>query len=295
MQKNHSKANPEEALSHPSAVREQRMLRRIFCVSLVFMIAAPIFVGWILTGLSVYIDNDVLVYAPSTMLTAASYVLSYLISLFSCLYQYAGFGVLGYSVMRYGVKKSAVPIVLSLVCVLITYAGNIGVLFYIYGKAAIFDNLGYFLPIWALNLFLAVFTCFCVIFLCALIRTAFRRKGRLAVSVSKEERETRKHNALRRLYLWITLLLVFFNFVSAALGTYAELRQVGAPETVWEWYTLLEPYFGLILYSVIGYFTMLAAGKYLTDADRMIADRISAERFSAQNDAQQKELLQKEL
>ena len=288
-------------LPHPAAEQERRMRHRIFVVSLIVMAAVPAFVGWGLSGLSAYIDNDVAVYAPSALITAVSYALSILISLFSMLYQYAGFGVLGYSVMRYGVRKSAPPIVLSVVCALITFAGNIGVLFYIYGVSAIRNNLAYFLPIWILTFFLALFTCFCVIFLCAMLRASFRKTGRLSVSVSfsvrgvREDRDSRRRNVLRRLYLWITGLLFFFNFVSSALGTFAELRQLGAPETVWDWYTLLEPYIQLLLYSAAGYFVQLAVGRYLTEADREIGEKVREEQDAERNRASQTEILNQDL
>lgn len=276
---------------HAAMERESRMRRKILVLSVLLMTAAPFFVNWVLTGLSAYIDSSVAVYAPSTLITVASYLLSYLISLLTVLYQYAGFGLLGYSVMRFGIKKSRAPILLTFLCAVIAFGGNIAEAFYLYGKSAILGHPGYFFPIWAINLFLSLFTCFCVFFLCATVRTSFGKKGRLAVSVRQEDRETRRHNALRRLYFLDTVLLFVLNLISSLLGTYAEVRKLGGPETVWEWISLVEPQFLLLLTGVIGYFTQLAVGRYLTVSDSEIGERLREEQFSAENDEKQAEIL----
>lgn len=250
--------------SRKASAAERFMLRKINFWSLIIMIVMPLCVDVGLRALKVYVDTFISVYYSSAAVTVLQWVLYYLMLLLTMLYQFGGYGVLGYSIMRYNVQKSICPILLSVAAATIHYLSGIVEIIYLQGINTIRNNLTYLSVYWILNYFLALFTTLCVIFLCAILRIAFIRHGRMQVQISDESREVRKKNVLRRLYLWITGLLLLFNFFPALMNMIAEIKAVGGPEDIWEWITLLQPFAEILLLHALGYFTLLRIGTMLT-------------------------------
>jgi len=287
-----SKRNPAAASAQRADAEAAKKARRRFMAdsamlgsirrfSLLFMVAAPILVDAVLRAAAVYLDTDIAVFYPSTAVTVLQWLLYYLLLILTYLYQGAGYGILGYSVLRYGIRRSLLPILLTLFSATFSYAAGIVELIYLSGTTAVKNNLSYLVIYWLLNYFLSLFTCLCLIFLCALLRTAFLRQNRgakkaasgadvdpgacLQVQIGEETPEDRRKNALRRLYRWMTGMLFLFRFVPTAANTYSEIISVGAPEDIWDWITLLQPYAELLLLSALVYFFMLQIGALLSE------------------------------
>ena len=274
------------------------MLRAIRIASLICMIAAPLLVDGLLRAVNVYIDTYIAVFYPITAVTVLQWMLYYLLLILTYVYQCASYGILGYSVLRYGVKRSAVPIILILISATVSYASGIIEFLYLAGTTTVKSNLAYYLSYWALNYFLSLFTCLCLIFLCAMLRTAFQRKkrtakqsfrdnpgaytagqqlpdgnARLQVGITDEDAAARKTNVLRRLYLWMTGLLFAFRFLPGIMNMITEIGSVGAPHDIWDWITLLQPFAELALLSAMGYFVMVYVGSRLTDRSNVLRDK----------------------
>lgn len=249
---------------------EQRMKKVITLASVIIMVVLPLIVCFGLRGLEAYVDNDLAVLHPSAAMTALQWVLYYLVLIMMAVIQYAGFGVIGYSVLRFGFGKSLVPILLSVVSAAITYISSIAEMIFVYGNNAVLQNIEYLGIQWIINFLLSLFTTVCVVFLCVMVRRAFIRGGRLAVGITKEDRAAKQKNVLRRLYLSIFVLLLAFNLVSSVMTTFAEIRQVGGPGNFWEFYTLIEPYFETILIAALGFFMQCRVGQFLTDRNAEI-------------------------
>lgn len=274
---------------HPAPVEaDRRMFRNIKIASLLCMIAAPLLIDGLLRAVSVYIDTYIAVFYPTTAVTVLQWMLYYLLLILSFVYQSASYAVLGYSVMRYGVKRSKFPIVFIIISSTIAYAAGIMEFIYLSGTSAIKNNPVYYITYWAINYFLSLFTCLCILFLCAVLRTSFQRKKRTAsvnfrknpgmyttqtpdndsrfsVGITEEDAQSRKTNVLRRLYFGMTALLFVFRFVPTVTNMISEIRRVGVPYDIWDWITLLQPYFELFLLTAMGYFVMLHVGSVLTD------------------------------
>lgn len=274
------------------------MLRAIRIASLICMIAAPLLVDGLLRAVNVYIDTYIAVFYPITAVTVLQWMLYYLLLILTYVYQCASYGILGYSVLRYGVKRSAVPIILILISATVSYASGIIEFLYLAGTTTVKSNLAYYLSYWALNYFLSLFTCLCLIFLCAMLRVAFQRKkrtakqsfrdnpgaytagqqlpdgnARLQVGITDEDAAARKTNVLRRLYLWMTGLLFAFRFLPGIMNMITEIGSVGAPHDIWDWITLLQPFAELALLSAMGYFVMVYVGSRLTDRSNVLRDK----------------------
>ena len=290
-----SKRNPAAAAAQradaESAQKARRryqadsaMLGSIRKFTLLFMVAAPLLVDAVLRAASVYLDTYIAVFYPSTAVTVLQWLLYYLLLILTYLYQGAGYGILGYSVMRYGIRRSLFPILMTVFSATFSYAAGIVEFIYLNGTTAVKNNLSYLVIYWLLNYFLSLFTCLCLIFLCALLRSAFLRKNRAArksaggtgdaginpdtrlqVQIGTETPENRRKNALRRLYRWMTGMLFVFRFVPTAANTYSEIASVGTPEDIWDWITLLQPYAELLLLSALVYFFMLQIGALLSE------------------------------
>ncbi|MBE6657953.1 MAG: hypothetical protein E7604_05850 [Ruminococcaceae bacterium] len=269
---------------------EHRMLRIIRIASLLCMVLCPLLIDGLLRAVNVYVDTYIAVFYPTTAVTVLQWMLYYLLLILSYVYQCASYGVLGYSVMRYGVRKSSLPIVLILLSATIAYAAGIIEVLYLSGTAAVKNNIVYYAAYWALNYFLSLFTCLCLIFLCAMLRTAYQRRKRGArqnflhnpgsyatapqpdgdtrfhVGIVEEDAAARRKNVLRRLYFCMTALLFFFRFVPSITNMISEIRKVGAPGDIWDWVTLLQPFAELFLLTAMGYFVMLHVGSVLTEA-----------------------------
>ncbi len=258
-----------------AAAAENAMLRYIRLLSLLAMVVSPLLINGVLQGISVYVDTYISVYYPSTAVTLLQWVLYYGIVILTTVYQFVGFAVLGYTILRYGIKKSALPIVFAVTASTVVYVSGIVETIYLAGVNAIKNNLGYLISYWAVNYFLSLFSTFCIIFLCSILRVSFVRHGRLQVGIKSdsESKEDRKHNVLRRLYIYLTLMIFIFNFVPAVLNTFYEIRTVGGPADVWEWITLLQPHLELILLHAMGYFIMLSFGSLLTKRNKAERER----------------------
>ena len=214
------------------------MLSDIRLASLICMLAAPLLIDGLLRAVNVYVDTYLAVFYPTTAVVVLQWMLYYLLLILSYVYQAASYGILGYSVMRYGVKKSGLPIILILVSATVSYAAGILEFLYLSGTTSVKSNLIFYVSYWALNYLLSLFTCLCLIFLCAMLRVAFQRKkrtakqsfrdnpgaytagqqlpdgnARLQVGITEEDAAARKTNVLRRLYLWMTGLLFAFRFL----------------------------------------------------------------------------------
>lgn len=248
-----------------ASVAERYMLTRINTWAVLMMVVMPLLVDVALRAVNVWLDTYIAVYYESTAITVLQWVVYYLVLILTTVYQFGGFAVLGYSVMRYNVKKSVVPILLSVVSATVNYGAGIVEIIYTQGINTVKNNLAYVLPYWILNYFLALFTTLCIIFLCAMLRLAFLRHGRMQVHISEESREEKKKNVLRRLYLWMTGLLFLFNFVPGVMNMVMELSEAGAPEDIWDFITLIQPLVEIILLNALGYFTMLKVGTILTE------------------------------
>ena len=279
--------NDESRVRHAFRA-ESEMLRVIRIASLLCMLAAPLLVDVILRAVNVYIDTYIAVYYPTFAVTLLQWILYYLLLILTYVYQSASYSVLGYSVMRYGVRRSAFPIVMILITATVSYASGIVEFIYLAGTSAIKNNLLYYVFYWAINYLLSLFTCLCLIFLCAVLRSAFQRRKRtvranfranpgaytaqpqtdgdtrLAVGITEEDAAARKTNVLRRLYLWMTVMLFLFRFLPSVMNMITELRSVGVPGDIWDWITLFQPFAELILLTAMGYFVMLWVGMRLT-------------------------------
>ena len=263
---------------------EQKMLSDIRLASLICMLAAPLLIDGLLRAVNVYVDTYLAVFYPTTAVVVLQWMLYCLLLILSYVYQAASYGILGYSVMRYGVKKSGLPIILILVSATVSYA------------AGILEYLIFYVSYWALNYLLSLFTCLCLIFLCAFLRYAFQRNKRtqkprqsfrqnplaytagkteaaqmpdgdtrLHVEITAEDAAARRQNVLRRLYLWMTALLFGFRFLPSVANMVTEIREVGAPGDIWDVITLLQPLAEITLLSALGYFVMLYIGSVLTE------------------------------
>ena len=284
--------------THRAFRHDADMLRAIRIASLICMIAAPLLVDGLLRAVNVYIDTYIAVFYPITAVTVLQWMLYYLLLILTYVYQCASYGILGYSVLRYGVKRSAVPIILILISATVSYASGIIEFLYLAGTTTVKSNLAYYLSYWALNYFLSLFTCLCLIFLCAMLRVAFQRKkrtakqsfrdnpgaytaapqlpdgnARLQVGITEEDAAARKTNVLRRLYLWMTGLLFAFRFLPGIMNMITEIGSVGAPHDIWDWITLLQPFAELALLSAMGYFVMVHVGSRLTDRSNVLRDK----------------------
>lgn len=293
--------------SRAASAAESRMLRAIRIASLLCMIAAPLIVDVVLRALCVYVDTYIAVFYPTTAVTVLQWMLYYLVLILSYVYQSASYGILGYSVMRYGIRKSGLPILLILLSATLSYASGIAEFIYLSGTAAIKNNPGYYIAYWATNYFLSLFTCLCLVFLCAMLRTAFQRQKRvrgqsfrrnpgaytasaqapdgdtrLQVGITEEPAPVRRKNVLRRLYFWMTGLLFFFRFLPAVTNMISEIDRVGAPGDIWDWITLVQPFFELALLTALGYFAMLHIGSALTERNEAVRTQVIAEQDTAQ-------------
>ncbi len=287
--------------SAPTAA-DRLMFRNINIASLLCMIAAPLLIDGLLRAVSVYIDTYIAVFYPTTSVAVLQWMLYYLLLILSFVYQSASYSILGYTVMRYGVRRSKFPIILIVVSATIAYAAGIMEFIYLSGTSAIKNNPVYYITYWAINYFLSLFTCLCIIFLCALLRTSFQRKkrtgsvsfrknpgmytaktpdndSRFSVGITEEDAQARKTNVLRRLYFGMTALLFVFRFVPTVTNMISEIRRVGAPYDIWDWITLLQPYFELLLLTAMGYFVMLHVGSVLTERNH------DAHQSDAENDS----------
>lgn len=253
--------------SRKSSAVERGMRNHIYIWSVIMMVIMPILTEIGLRAVNVWLDTYISVYYPSTAITVLQWVTYYLKIILTLVYQFGGFAVLGYSVMRYSVKKSLCPLLLSIVSITIGYGSGIFETIYLYGVNAIKSNFAYYVTYWTLNYFLSLFTTLCIIFLCAMLRFAFMHHSRLQMQVQivEEPREERRKNALRRLYLWIALLLFVFNFVPDIQNMIGEYRKVGAPEDIWDLITFVQPLITTPLMSAFGYFIMLRVGTVLTN------------------------------
>ena len=275
---------------------EQKMLSDIRLASLICMLAAPLLIDGLLRAVNVYVDTYLAVFYPTTAVVVLQWILYYLLMILSYVYQSASYGILGYSVMRYGVKKSGLPIILILVSATVSYAAGILEFLYLSGTTSVKSNLIFYVSYWALNYLLSLFTCLCLIFLCAFLRYAFQRNKRtqkprqsfrqnplaytagkteaaqmpdgdtrLHVEITAEDAAARRQNVLRRLYLWMTALLFGFRFLPSVANMVTEIREVGAPGDIWDVITLLQPLAEITLLSALGYFVMLYIGSVLTE------------------------------
>lgn len=249
-----------------ASAAERVMLRRIGILSVCVMVLLPLAVCFGLRFLSVYVDTDLSVLYPSSAMTVLQWVLYYLVMIGMALTPYAGFGILGYSVLRYGVKQSLLPVLLTVAGGIITYVSGICETLYLYGWSTIQKNFSYAVSLWIVNFFLAVFSYLCVIFLCAMLRISFVRRGRMAVGISREDRAARQKNVLRRLYLWIALMTAAFSLLPEIMNSAAEIGQVGAPGDFWDFFTFFMPYIELLLFSALGWLLELKIGESLTSA-----------------------------
>ncbi len=254
---------------------ERYMLARIRRWSIITMILLPLLVDGLLRAVNVWVDTSIAVFYPSTAVTALQWLLYYAVKLLRIVYQFSGFAVLGYSVMRYSVRKSLCPILLSLISTTLTNLAGIAETVYTGGVNAVKANLAYVLPLWIINYALALFTTFCVIFLCATLRLAFLRHGRLQVGIAEESPEARHANILRRLYRWVAGLLFIFNIVPGISNLVMEIAEVGAPEDVWDVLSLLLPVVEIVLFAFLGYFVMLSIGRKLTKQNETILERVA--------------------
>ncbi|MBQ3066315.1 MAG: hypothetical protein IJC98_08785 [Clostridia bacterium] len=269
----------EKSQSHSAAIlAENAMLRYIRQLCFLTMIITPLLINVLLQGISVYIDTYISVYYPSTAVTLLQWVLYYGIVILTMIYQFAGFSILGYTILRYGVKKSTLPIILAIAASTIVYVSGIFETIYLAGINTVKNSLDYLIYYWIINYFLGLFSTFCVIFLCSILRVSFVRHGRLQIGIKAgtESREERKNNVLRRLYIYLLLMIFFFNSVPALLNTYYEVQTVGGPTNVWEWFTLLQPHLEIVLLHAMGYFIMLACGNALTKRNKAERERATA-------------------
>ena len=297
MKKNSQTQTRDESKIRHAIHAEAGMLRIIRIATLICMLASPLLVDVALRAVNVYIDTYIAVYYPTLAVTLLQWILYYLLLILTYVYQSASYSVLGYSVMRYGIKKSAFPIVMILVTATISYASGIFEFIYLAGTSAIKNNPLYYSFYWAINYLLSLFTCLCLIFLCAVLRSAFQRQKRharanfrsnpgaytaqpqtdgdtrLSVGITEEDAAARKSNVLRRLYLWMTGLLFLFRFLPSVMNMITELRSVGAPGDIWDWVTLLQPFAELFLLTAMGYFVMLWVGMRLTEYNAKIKQK----------------------
>ncbi len=269
---------------------EHKMLADIRLASIICMLICPLLIDGLLRAVNVYVDTYIAVFYPTTAVVVLQWILYYLLLILSYVYQCASYGILGYSVMRYGVKKSRLPIVLILISATLSYAAGIFEVLYLSGTTAVKSNLIYYVSYWALNYLLSLFTCLCLIFLCAFLRYAFQRNKRtqtpkqsfrqnpsayttlspdenahLRVEIVEEDAAARRRNVLRRLYLWMTALLFVFRFLPSITNMVMEISRVGAPRDIWDVITLLQPTAEITLFSAMGYFVMLYVGSRLTE------------------------------
>ncbi len=265
---------------------ERHMLSRIRLWSLLTMLVMPLLVDGVLRAVNVWVDTYLAVYYPSTAVTALQWVVYYAVILLRIVYQFSGFAVLGYSVMRYSVKKSLFPVWMALLATTLTNLAGIGETIYTSGINAVRSELSYILPFWILNYALALFTTLCVIFLCAMLRLAFLRHGRMQVSITEESPEARKANVLRRLYRWIAGLLFVFNFIPGIMNMVMELSEAGAPGDIWDVISLLQPIAEIILFALLGYYCMLSIGRALTQQNRTELERANQAPLAQQQPTQ---------
>ncbi len=246
------------------AVAERQMQSVLLRLSLLCMVILPLIICYGLRMFAAYIDTDLIYLYGSPLLSALSVVLYYTVLIGTVLFQYAGYGILGYSVLRYGVRASLAPVFLVLASSTLVYFSSIAETVYLYGASYIASSLSYLLPYWLINFSLAIFSELCIIFLCAMIRAAFARHGRLRIGIAKEDKEARRKNVLRRLYLYIVLLLLVFSLLSVGMDIFAMVSESGAPETFDDWVFLLEPIVETLLFAALGYFAASVVGAMLT-------------------------------
>ncbi len=298
----HQAANAED--THAFRRAEYSMLRSIRIASVLCMLIAPLLIDGLLRAVHVYVDTYIAVFFPTTAVVILQWILYYLLLILTYVYQCASYGILGYSVMRYGARKSRLPTVLILVMATVNYAAGILEFLYLSGTTAVKNNIVYYVSYWALNYLLSLFTCLCLIFLCAFLRYSFQRRkrtekqsfrknpgaytaqmqspeadSRLRVEIVEEDAAARKKNVLRRLYLWMTGLLFLFRFIPGTANMVSEISKVGAPGDIWDWITLLQPFGEIVLLTLLGYYVMLYTGSYLTE--RNSAAKEAAEEVSA--------------
>lgn len=292
----------ETSKNRASFHAEHKMLRSIRTASILCMLIAPLLIDGLLRAVNVYVDTYIAVFYPTTAVIVLQWILYYLLLILTYVYQCASYGILGYSVMRYGVRKSRLPIILILISATLNYAAGIFEVIYLSGTTAIQNNLIFYTAFWALNYLLSLFTCLCLIFLCAMLRYSFQRKKHtekqnfrknplsytaqtpdgnthLRVEIVEEDAAARKQNVLRRLYLWMTGLLFVFRFIPSVTNMISEIRKVGAPGDIWDWITLLQPYLEITLLTALGYYVMLYIGSALTE--RNTAAKEAAEETTA--------------
>lgn len=294
----------EDGMNRAAYRAESRMLGSIRLASVIFMLIAPLVIDGLLRAVNVYVDTYIAVYYPTTAVVVLQWILYYLLLILSYVYQCASYGILGYSVLRYGIKKSRLPIIFILISATVSYAASIIEVIYLSGTTAVKNNLVYLASYWVLNYLLSLFTCLCLIFLCAYLRYAFQRtkrtakqnfrqnpsayaaqtqlpdeNTRLRVEIVEEDAAARKKNVLRRLYVTMSGLLFLFRLIPGIANMVTELRSVGAPGDFWDWITLLQPFGELILLTALGYLVMLYIGSRLTErneAAKMLAEEEAA-------------------
>ena len=247
-----------------AAMLEWKMKKVITRCSIITLLVIPLFLNVFLRAFSVYLDTDLL-YLYNAPALEILYTVLYYVELFgTSLAQSAGYGILGYSVLRYGMRCSLVPIYLSLVSYAISFLSGTVETIYIYGISYVKANIDFLLPYWLINLFLTLFIQLCVIFLCAMVRTAFARHGRLRIGIMREDRKERRKNVLRRLYFYIFLLLLVFALISVTLDIFSFIREAGPPESAADWFFLIQSPVSTVLLSSIGLWVANRMGAYLT-------------------------------
>ena len=176
------------------------------------------------------------------------------------LLQFFAFGILGYSVMRWGFSKSSRIFLLVLCCVFVQQLGSFVSLCVYYTPKIAFESI---LPSQSLVLLLNL----CIVLLevgvqaafCAIYRAKHTDKAVMPVGITKKNAFSRK-NPLSRVYFVMNLLAVLFSLIPAVLQAISDYRELGFFQNLSEFFTFIMPFLWIVLFFFLGYVFLCLGG-----------------------------------
>ena len=232
---------------------EARHMRQITVLSLIVMLLLGTLISVGLGALTAHFASDVVhksLYA----------VLKTVCGIAEPLLQFFAFGILGYSVMRWGFSKSSRIFLLVLCCVFVQQLGSFVSLCVYYTPKIAFESI---LPSQSLVLLLNL----CIVLLevgvqaafCVIYRAKHTDKAVMPVGITKKNAFSRK-NPLSRVDFVMNLLAVLFSLIPAVLQAISDYRELGFFQNLSEFFTFIMPFLWILLFFFLGYVFLCLGG-----------------------------------
>lgn len=247
-----------------SFLAEEKLLHRyVLYLFLLCMLPGTILISFVLSAGAAYFANDVLHPALYTFLTWTSGVLDPVL-FFICM------GLLGYTVIRWGLRKSAAFVWLALGQVFLQQCGALFALCVQYTFSIAFESIvcnQY--PVLLMNLGVRLLEVIILTGFCAVYRTTHTNHAVMRVGIPLKIWEQKK-NPLHKVYFFMNCLIALFSLVPAFLQAISDYTVLGFFQNTQEFFTFIKPFLFVLIFFFLGQICLDFSGFLVTCFEKRI-------------------------